>query len=117
MKFLVDAQLPYRLANFLRRAGYDVLHTMDLPMANKTPDSVIESISLDEKRILITKDEDFVNSFTLFKKPYKLLLVSTGNITNTALLSLFENNIADLLKAFEKFDFVELDRDNITFHT
>jgi predicted nuclease of predicted toxin-antitoxin system len=27
MKFLVDAQLPLRLARFLQSAGYDTLHT------------------------------------------------------------------------------------------
>ncbi len=31
MKFIVDAQLPTRLARFLQDAGYDVLHTRDLP--------------------------------------------------------------------------------------
>ena len=31
MKFLVDAQLPVRLARFLQASGYDTLHTRDLP--------------------------------------------------------------------------------------
>jgi hypothetical protein len=31
MKFLVDAQLPRRLANWLNEAGHDTLHTFDLP--------------------------------------------------------------------------------------
>ncbi|WP_394368063.1 DUF5615 family PIN-like protein [Leptolyngbya boryana] len=31
MKFLVDAQLPTRLARLLSEAGYDTLHTRDLP--------------------------------------------------------------------------------------
>lgn len=31
MKFLVDAQLPVRLARFLQKNGYDTLHTRDLP--------------------------------------------------------------------------------------
>jgi hypothetical protein len=30
MKFLVDAQLPLRLARLLQEAGYDTLHTMKL---------------------------------------------------------------------------------------
>ena len=38
VKFLVDAQLPLRLAEHLRSAGHDVLHTSELPLANKTPD-------------------------------------------------------------------------------
>ena len=31
MKFLVDAQLPRRFANWLNEAGQDALHTLDLP--------------------------------------------------------------------------------------
>ncbi len=30
MKFLVDAQLPLRLARLLREAGYDAIHTREL---------------------------------------------------------------------------------------
>lgn len=36
MKFLVDAQLPKRLAQRLQAAGYDTLHTLDLPEQNRT---------------------------------------------------------------------------------
>lgn len=42
-----------------------------------------------ENRVVITKDADFVNSFTLSRKPYKLLLISTGNISNAELDALF----------------------------
>lgn len=30
MKFLIDAQLPKRLCDWLRAKGYDALHTLDL---------------------------------------------------------------------------------------
>ena len=39
MKFLVDAQLPRRFANWLKEARHDALHTLDLPKKNHTPDS------------------------------------------------------------------------------
>ena len=32
MKFLVDAQLPIRLARFLQASGHDAIHTLDLPI-------------------------------------------------------------------------------------
>jgi predicted nuclease of predicted toxin-antitoxin system len=38
MKFLVDAQLPWRFTNLLNEAGHDALHTLDLPKNNLTPD-------------------------------------------------------------------------------
>ncbi len=116
MKFLVDAHLPRRLAHRLQKLGHDARHTLDLPLANQTPDPIIEEISLREKRIVVTKDSDFVNSFTLHRRPYKLLLVSTGNIKNTDLEKLFFDNIEQLVEGFEQFDFAEIDRERITFH-
>jgi predicted nuclease of predicted toxin-antitoxin system len=41
MKFLVEAQLSVRLARFLQNAGYDMIHTRDLPEHNATPETVI----------------------------------------------------------------------------
>jgi predicted nuclease of predicted toxin-antitoxin system len=74
MKFLIDAQLPLRLARFLQNAGYDALHTRDLPQQNATSDADINSLSIAQQRIVITKDADFVNSFLTIKQSYKLLL-------------------------------------------
>jgi len=45
MNFLVDAQLPRRLAYRLRDAGHDALHTLDLPKRNRTTDAEIHEIS------------------------------------------------------------------------
>jgi predicted nuclease of predicted toxin-antitoxin system len=87
-----------------------------LPLRNRTPDRVINEISEREERIVITKDEDFVNSFTLYHKPYKLLLVSTGNIKNADLERLFSQNIQQIAEAFEKHSFVELGRTSFTIH-
>ncbi len=65
MNFLVDAQLPQRLANQLRAVGHDVVHTLDLPNRNRTTDDEINRIAEREQRIVVTKDADFVNSFPL----------------------------------------------------
>ena len=81
MKFLVDAQLPRRLALFISAAGYDALHTLDLPNANTTSDNEINALSESEQRIVITKDSDVINTLLISNQPYKLLLISTGNIT------------------------------------
>ncbi len=78
MKFLIDAQLPVRLSRFLQRAGYDTIHTRDLPQQNATSDTEVNTISIQESRIVITKDSDFFDSFLIRQEPYKLLLVTTG---------------------------------------
>lgn len=38
MKFIVDAQLPQRLALWFRYQGFDCVHTIELPEANQTQD-------------------------------------------------------------------------------
>jgi len=85
MKFLIDAQLPRRLVHRLREAGFEAIHTLDLPLGNRTPDTDINDLSIREHYVVVTKDADFVNSFHLQHKPHKLLLVSTGNIGNAEL--------------------------------
>lgn len=40
MKFLVDAHLPRRLVFLLRAAGYEAIHTLDMPKGNRTTDTV-----------------------------------------------------------------------------
>jgi predicted nuclease of predicted toxin-antitoxin system len=116
MKFLVDAQLPVRLARFLQNAGYDTIHTRDLPEHNATPDAVINLISIQDQRIVITKDFDFVQSLLLQNQPYKLLLITTGNIKNSELESLFANHLKQLTELFESHSYIELNFSEIVIY-
>ena len=116
MKFLVDAQLPRRLVRRLREAGYEALHTLDLPLGNRTTDALIIELSIREQYVVVTKDSDFVNSFTLHRQPYKLLLVSTGNLRNSELEAVFLSNLEKIAEGFDSFDFIELGREAVFFH-
>ncbi len=62
MKFLVDAHLPRRLCALLAQHGHDAKHTLDLPAGNVTKDGVINQLSFDEQRVVISKDTDFFYS-------------------------------------------------------
>jgi len=66
-----------------------------------------------EHCVVVAKDSDFVESFLLRHEPWKLLLVSTGNIGNNELLRLFQLNIEQLAESFKTFDFIELNRTSI----
>lgn len=116
MKFLIDAQLPKRLCAWLREAGHDVMHTLDLPLGNRTPDTTILDIAEREYRIVVTKDDDFVQSHLIFGRPEKLLLVATGNIGNTELEILLRKNLASIIQALDGGKFVEIDREALTIH-
>ena len=41
MKFIVDAQLPRTLSQFLNNKGFDSIHTLELPDKNASKDSEI----------------------------------------------------------------------------
>ncbi|MBI3874694.1 MAG: DUF5615 family PIN-like protein [Verrucomicrobia bacterium] len=116
MKFLVDAQLPRRLARELTAAGHDSVHTLELPLGNHTPDTDICAVAERDGRVVITKDSDFVTSFLLRGMPARLLLVSAGNIDNDALVRLFSRNITALESAFAQHSFIELNANAITIH-
>ncbi len=116
MKFLVDAQLPARLARFLRQAGHDVVHTSDLPDGNRTPDRRIAELADGQSRVVVTKDRDFRDSHLLMNSPRRLLVVRTGNITNDALLKLFEDHLDAIVNALGDADFAELGADALVVH-
>ena len=116
MKFLIDAQLPRRLAHQLGVAGFETTHTLDLPQGNRTTYKSLITLSLEEQYVIVTKDSDFVESFLLKREPWKLLLVSTGNIGNDELLKLFQLNIDQLVESFTIFDFIELNRTSMICH-
>jgi len=117
MKFLIDAQLPRRLVYWLRGAGYEAVHTLELPAGNRTQDDDINVLSVAEQWIVVTKDKDFVNSFLVEGQPYKLLFVATGNISNTELEKLFLSHFEALAQLLESHRFVELNRAAIVVHT
>jgi len=116
MKFLVDAQLPRKLCKWLRDAGHDVVHTLDLPLGNATPDSVVLTIAMNEQRVVVTKDDDFVQSHLIVGRPEKLLLVSTGNIGNAELESLLRKNMSRIEATLQTGGFVEISRLRLTLH-
>lgn len=116
MKFLVDAQLPRRLARWLAAQGHDARHTLDLPLRNRTPDSDSLALAEQEDRVVVTKDDDFVQSFLVNGQPPRLLLIATGNISNAELERLIAANLAEIVRAFDHHRFVELSRDLLAVH-
>jgi predicted nuclease of predicted toxin-antitoxin system len=108
MKFIVDAQLPKSLARLLVSLGHDAIHTLDLPLKNATGDSFINDISMEQNRVVISKDSDFYDSFRAKKEPHKLLYLTVGNMRNAQLLALFSSNIDIIVKELTLSDVVEM---------
>jgi predicted nuclease of predicted toxin-antitoxin system len=87
VKFLIDANLPRRLARWLASLGHDALHTLELPRGSETEDREIIQVAVSEARIVITRDADFVEAFQIGKGPPGLILIAIGNCTNAELLA------------------------------
>ncbi|MCX5981917.1 MAG: hypothetical protein NTY89_08985, partial [Nostocales cyanobacterium LacPavin_0920_SED1_MAG_38_18] len=68
------------------------------------------------QRIVITKDKDFLDSFLIKQEPYKLLLITTGNISNKQIEQLFLQNITPIIELFLTYDFLEMTRDSLIIH-
>ncbi len=116
MKFLVDANLPFKLCAWLKSVDIDAIHTDHLPSKENSTDTEIRNVALHESRTVITKDTDFYYSCLLNHSPDKLLLITTGNLTNQDLLQLFSDNIHQIISLLENHDIIELDNTSIIIH-
>jgi predicted nuclease of predicted toxin-antitoxin system len=108
VNFLVDAQLPRRVVTWLTGAECDAKHTLDLPDGNRTTDAQINDLADQERRAVATKDADFVDSHLLRGLPLKLLLISTGNMSNRDLEALLVPLIPDMVREFGTHAFLEV---------
>jgi predicted nuclease of predicted toxin-antitoxin system len=118
MKYIVDAQLPKKLSNWLNENGYESIHTLDLPEKNDTQDSEIIRISTEiDDSVVISKDRDFPDYRFIKKLPTLLLWVTTGNIINKELLKIFEEAFKQIDNHFQNGKlFIELTNDSIIVH-
>jgi len=64
-------------------------------------------------RMIVTKDTDFYHSHLLQGRPWKLLLVRTGNIRTRDLKALFQTHLSAIVAALEQNSLVELDRQKV----
>jgi predicted nuclease of predicted toxin-antitoxin system len=116
VKFIVDAQLPKALSDFLNAKGLNSIHTLDFPEKNKTTDSQIAKIANKENRVVISKDVDFLESFLIKKEPRRLIIVRTGNIPNKHLIKIFEENLETILQMIRRSNLLEISRNEIAEH-
>jgi predicted nuclease of predicted toxin-antitoxin system len=101
MKFLVDNQLPATLARWLAAKDHDAVHVLDCGL-DSAHDIVIWERAASEKRIVISKDEDF---FHLANRPGDfgcLLWVRMGNCRTPALLARFDASLPHIEQAFSE---------------
>ena len=100
----------------MKANGHDSIHTIELPLKNKTDDTKILKIAEEESRIVISKDSDFLEMHLVNKKPEKLILIKTGNISNPELLVIFEKYIERLCELIQTNSLLEINKTVIIVH-
>ena len=85
MNFLVDAQLPPALANWLIQQGHKAEHIDDIGL-READDIEIWGHALNNSAIIITKNEDFAERSTRTLVGPTIVWLRIGNATNRALL-------------------------------
>ena len=85
MKFIIDANLPPALAEWLASEGHEAHHVTDLGMA-QMPDREIWTRARDLDACIVTKDEDFVLLQALDRVGPAIAWIRVGNAVRTVLM-------------------------------
>ncbi len=114
MEFLCDVHIPIRLSKHLTQLGFPSQHVNHILDSWNTKDRDISDYVDANNLVLITKDQDFRNSFLLRRTPKKLVRVCLGNLSNDKLIAIFDKNINQLEELHEQYDafMVELNDSN-----
>ncbi|MFZ3005896.1 MAG: DUF5615 family PIN-like protein [Phenylobacterium sp.] len=89
MKFLVDAQLPLALAEWLRANGHQADHVAQIGLLSAT-DQQIWAAALASQSVLVTKDRDFAEWAITREPAPQVLWVRIGNSRNPSLIARLE---------------------------
>ena len=99
MRFLVDAQLPPGLVQFLEQRGHEAKAVRDVGL-REAQDRTIWGFAISDKWVVVTKDEDFAERAIQAQIGPQILWLRIGNSTNRVLFAWLEpllpNAIANL---------------------
>ena len=84
MKFLIDAQLPPSLAQWLNGKGHDADHVMSVATLD-APDATIWELAIRHDYVIVTKDRDFVEWARSRRPRARIVWIRLGNMRRDAL--------------------------------
>ncbi|MCH9807020.1 MAG: DUF5615 family PIN-like protein [Alphaproteobacteria bacterium] len=100
MRFLIDAQLPLALCDWLREKGHDAQHVADVGLL-AADDGEIWQHACENNLVLLTKDEDFLTIQLADEMGTAVCWLRIGNASNPALLEWMDKVFAKMLSALE----------------
>lgn len=101
MRFIIDAQLPPRLARRLVELGHEAQHVADLGMI-RASDRGIWVRAAEAGAVLISKDADFMMWRALDRSGPPVVWVRVGNTSRRVLLDRIEAALPSVLAAPER---------------
>lgn len=105
MHFLIDAQLPPRLARRLVDLGHEALHVFELGLVSAT-DAEIWNAAVVRGAILVTKDQDFAVARAAASEGPPVIWVRLGNTNNDTLIARFVQALRSIEAAIGRADAV-----------
>ncbi|HEY1632953.1 MAG TPA: DUF5615 family PIN-like protein [Rhizomicrobium sp.] len=100
MRFLIDAQLPPRLAVALRKAGHEAEHVFDIGLV-AAPDIEIWRYAERKGAAIITKDSDFAAMRISAETGPAVIWLRIGNATNEHLERELMLHLPEIVAALE----------------
>jgi len=80
-------------------------------------DDEIRAIASKESRIIVTKDNDFFDSFFVSEKHPRVLFIQIGNIKNNDLVDLIDDRLTTIIEQFERGSrFISLSREDMVVY-
>ena len=96
MRFVVDGNLPPRLALLLVGRGHEAWHVFELGDELVAHDVEIARWADAQGGVVISKDADFDAPQITRRSPRRLIMVEVGNMGTSRLLALFDRRIEEL---------------------
>ena len=101
MRFLVDAQLPPRLATRLVATGHEANHVGDFDML-RARDRTIWGKAIELNAVLISKDADFVTLRALRASGPAIVWIRLGNVSRAVLLDRIERALPNIVEQVQR---------------
>ena len=110
MKLLLDANISWRLIAKLKLHFTDCFHVDYIGLSIPAKDTEIWNYALSNKLIIITNDNDFLNLADTKGYPPKVVLLRTGNQSNTYIEGLLINHKIDIEALYQsnEYGFLEI---------
>jgi predicted nuclease of predicted toxin-antitoxin system len=101
VRFLVDAQMPPRLARRLTELGHEAVHVAEIGLVS-APDRQIWNAVIERAAILVTKDRDFAIARAAAREGPAIIWVRLGNTNNETLIARIVGALASIAAAIER---------------